>query len=35
MVTYDCYELYEGIELITDKIEAVARKEKGKITDHK
>ncbi|NCC64416.1 MAG: ribosomal biogenesis protein, partial [Spirochaetia bacterium] len=34
MVSYDCYELYEGIELITDKIEATARKEKGKIKEH-
>ncbi|MCF0237397.1 MAG: ribosome-associated translation inhibitor RaiA [Sphaerochaetaceae bacterium] len=32
VVSNDCYELYEGIELIADKIEASARKEKGKIT---
>lgn len=34
MVETDCYELYEGIELLVDKIEAVARKEKGKIQEH-
>ncbi|HPE92914.1 MAG: HPF/RaiA family ribosome-associated protein [Sphaerochaeta sp.] len=34
MVSYDCYELYEGIELLTDKIEATARKEKSKIKEH-
>ncbi|WP_245535472.1 HPF/RaiA family ribosome-associated protein [Sphaerochaeta pleomorpha] len=34
MVSYDCYELFEGIELIADKIEATARKEKGKIKEH-
>lgn len=32
MVSYDCYELYEGIELIADKIEATAKKEKSKIS---
>ena len=34
MVSYDCYELYEGIELLTDKIEATVRKEKSKIKEH-
>lgn len=34
VVSNDCYELYEGIELIADKIEAMARKEKGKIQEH-
>ncbi|NLA93126.1 MAG: ribosomal biogenesis protein [Spirochaetales bacterium] len=34
MVSTDSYELYEGIELLVDKLEAVARKEKGKIQDH-
>ncbi|WP_320128154.1 HPF/RaiA family ribosome-associated protein [uncultured Sphaerochaeta sp.] len=34
MVSYDCYELFEGIELISDKIEATVRKEKGKIKEH-
>jgi len=34
MVGYDCYELFEGIEMLVDKIEAVARKEKGKIKEH-
>lgn len=33
VVSNDCYELYEGIELIADKIENFARKEKGKIKD--
>ena len=33
IVTQDCYELFEGIELIVDKIESVARKEKGKVID--
>lgn len=33
MVSQDCYELYEGIEFIADKIEACARKEKGKVID--
>lgn len=33
VVSYDCYELYEGIEMIVDKIESVARKEKGKVVD--
>ena len=33
VVSYDCYELYEGIELIADKIEAAARKEKGKVIE--
>ena len=32
-VSYDCYELYEGIELIADKIQAVAKKEKEKVMD--
>lgn len=34
LVSSDCYELYEGIELLVDKIEASARKEKGKIQEH-
>lgn len=34
VVSADSYELYEGIELLVDKLEAVARKEKGKIQDH-
>jgi putative sigma-54 modulation protein len=34
LVSTDCYELYEGIELLVDKIEAAARKEKGKIQEH-
>ncbi len=34
MVSTDCYELYEGIELLVDKLEALARKEKGKIQDY-
>ncbi|MBO4388466.1 MAG: HPF/RaiA family ribosome-associated protein [Spirochaetales bacterium] len=33
MVNQDCYELYEGIEFLADKIEACARKEKGKVID--
>ncbi len=33
MVSYDCYELYEGIEIMADKIEAAARKEKGKVIE--
>jgi len=33
VVTQDCYELYEGIEFLVDKIESVARKEKGKVVD--
>ena len=34
MVSTDSYELYEGIELLVDKLEAVARKEKGKIQEN-
>ncbi|MCB5231242.1 MAG: ribosome-associated translation inhibitor RaiA [Sphaerochaetaceae bacterium] len=34
MVSTDCYELYEGIEVLVDKLEALVRKEKGKIQDH-
>ncbi len=34
MVNTECYELYEGIELIIDKLDALARKEKGKIQEH-
>ncbi|HIS14201.1 MAG TPA: HPF/RaiA family ribosome-associated protein [Candidatus Ornithospirochaeta stercorigallinarum] len=30
VVSQDCYELYEGIELIADKIQAAAKKEKEK-----
>lgn len=33
IVSYDCYELYEGIEALADKIEGVARKEKSKIQE--
>lgn len=33
MVSYDCYELFEGIELIADKIASVAKKEKSKIQE--
>lgn len=33
LVSQDCYELYEGIELIVDKIINVAKKEKEKIQD--
>ena len=33
MVSTDSYELYEGIELLVDKLEAVACKEKRKIQD--
>ena len=29
-VSQDCYELYEGIEKIADKIQSVAKKEKEK-----
>ena len=31
IVSNDCYELYEGIELIADKIQSVAKKEKEKV----
>ncbi|AEC02789.1 HPF/RaiA family ribosome-associated protein [Parasphaerochaeta coccoides] len=31
VVSTDCYELYEGIEALVDKIEAAASKEKGKV----
>ena len=31
IVSYDCYELFEGIEAIADKIDSVAKKEKDKI----
>ena len=34
MVSQDCIELYEGIELIADKIENTARKEKEKVKEH-
>ena len=30
VVSMDCYELFEGIELIADKIQAAAKKEKEK-----
>lgn len=33
VVSYDCYELYEGIEMLADKIESVARKEKSKVIE--
>lgn len=33
IVNYDCYELYEGIEALADKIESVARKEKSKVIE--
>lgn len=32
-VSCDCYELYEGIETIVDKIESVTRKEKSKVIE--
>eukprot|EP01156_Anaeramoeba_ignava_P018453 Anaeramoba_ignava/a91816_109.p3 GENE.a91816_109~~a91816_109.p3 ORF type:complete len:114 (-),score=17.41 a91816_109:2845-3186(-) len=31
----DCYELYEGLELIVDKISTAAKREKGKVKNHK
>lgn len=31
VVTQSCYELYEGIELIADKIVSVVKKEKEKV----
>lgn len=34
IVSYDCYELFEGIELLADKIENMARKEKSKIQEN-
>lgn len=34
LVSTDCYELYEGIEMLVDKLEALARKEKEKIQEH-
>ncbi|MFA6844477.1 MAG: HPF/RaiA family ribosome-associated protein [Sphaerochaetaceae bacterium] len=34
VVSYDCIELYEGIEMLADKIEATARKEKEKVKQH-
>jgi Ribosome-associated protein Y (PSrp-1) len=33
VVSQDCYELYEGIELIADKIQAACKKEKSKVID--
>lgn len=33
IVNYDCYELFEGIEMLVDKIESVTRKEKSKVID--
>lgn len=33
IVSYDCYELFEGIEMLADKIESVAKKEKSKVID--
>ena len=32
-VSYDSYELLEGIEMLVDKIESVARKEKSKVIE--
>jgi len=34
VVGYDCIELYEGIEMVADKIESAARKEKEKVKQH-
>lgn len=34
IVSYDCYELFEGIEMIADKIQAACKKEKGKVIDN-
>ncbi len=34
MLSTECYELYEGIELLIDKIDSLVRKEKGKIQEH-
>ncbi len=34
VVSQDCIELYEGIELIADKIENTARKEKDRVKEH-
>ena len=33
VVSEDCYELYEGIAKIADKIQAVSKKEKSKVVD--
>jgi len=33
IVSYDCYELYEGIEALADKIDAAAKKEKSKVKE--
>ena len=32
-VSYDAYELLEGIEMLVDKIESVTRKEKSKVIE--
>ena len=34
VVSIDCYELYEGIEKIADKIQSVAKKEKELVKDN-
>jgi putative sigma-54 modulation protein len=34
-ISLDCYELYEGLELIIDKITTAARREKEKVKNHK
>ena len=34
LVSQDCYELYEGIELIADKLQSVSKKEKEKVLDN-
>ncbi|MGD1822001.1 MAG: HPF/RaiA family ribosome-associated protein [Pleomorphochaeta sp.] len=34
-ISLDCYELYEGIEIIVDKISTAAKREKGKVKNHK
>lgn len=34
MVEMDCYELYEGIELIADKMQSVIKKEKDKVVNN-
>jgi putative sigma-54 modulation protein len=34
-IALDCFELYEGIELIIDKLTTAARREKEKVKNHK
>jgi len=33
IVSYDCYELGEGVEMLADKIQAAVKKEKSKVVD--